>query len=67
MAIDIVCGKEVRPDDVNATVGMTVSGATDTNPIAGTKRFYEGVWYYFCSLRCRQRFMAMPDEYIAQA
>ncbi len=67
MAIDIVCGKEVRDSAVNAAVGQVSSGAPETDPAAGTKRFYKGRWYYFCSMACRHRFVATPDEYIARA
>ena len=68
MAIDIVCGKEISEASVNATVGhAAVSGAPETDPTQGTKRFYQGKWYYFCSLACRQKFVALPDEHIARA
>jgi len=67
MAIDIVCGKEVDQAAVNAAVGSVTAGAPETDPAAGTKRYYEGKWYYFCSMACRHRFVATPDEYIAGA
>lgn len=67
MAVDIVCGKEVDVAAVNTAVGHVTGGAGETDPAAGTKRFHGGKWYYFCSLACRHRFVATPDEYLAQA
>lgn len=67
MAVDIVCGKEVADSAVNESVGSVRGGANETDPSQGTKRFHEGRWYYFCSLQCRQQFVAKPDEVIAQA
>ena len=52
---------------VNATAGHIPAGAPETNPAAGTKRFHDGKWYYFCSMACRQKFVATPDEWIAKA
>ncbi len=65
--IDIVCGKDVSPEAIRRVVGQAASGAAETDPTAGTKRFYNGRWYYFCSLACRHRFLATPDEYIEKA
>ena len=65
MAVDIVCGKQVEASAVNAGVGTVSSGAPETDPSAGTKRFYQGTWYYFCSMACRHRFVATPDEFIS--
>jgi YHS domain-containing protein len=67
MAVDIVCGKDVAESAVNTGVGRVSSGAPETDPAAGTKRFYQGQWYYFCSMACRHRFVATPDAYIARA
>jgi YHS domain-containing protein len=67
MAVDIVCGKEILEKAVNATVGHIPAGAPETDPTQGTKRFYQGKWYYFCSMACRQKFVALPDEYLAKA
>lgn len=67
MVKDLVCGKEVDKAAINASVGSTPAGTAETDPGAGTKRFYEGAWYYFCSLACRYKFMATPDEYIERA
>ena len=67
MGVDIVCGKEVDEDSVNATVGEVPGGAPEVASGGGTKRFYGGTWYYFCSLHCRLLFTATPDEYIEKA
>ena len=53
MALDIVCGKELDIAAINATVGNVPAGAPETDPAAGTKCFYQGKWYYFCSMACR--------------
>ena len=63
---DPVCGTEVDTDAVNATAGQTASGATQTDPTKGTKRFHDGRWFYFDSLACRVKFMANPDEYVGK-
>lgn len=47
---DIVCGKEVDPDAV-LTTGVT-------------RWIHEGNRYYFCGLRCRNKFVADPDVYL---
>jgi YHS domain-containing protein len=62
---DPVCGKEVDTDAVNSHVDRTTSGAPESDPSKGTKRFHEGVWYYFDSLACRMRFVSNPDEYVS--
>ena len=62
MAVDIVCGKEVDKAAVNAGVGNIPAGAPETDPKQGTKSFYNGTWYYFCSMACRHKFLATPDE-----
>lgn len=67
MAVDIVCGKNVDESAVNAAVGQVAAGAPETAPTAGTKRYYGGKWYYFCSLGCRQKFVATPDEWIEKS
>jgi YHS domain-containing protein len=67
MAVDMVCGKEVDTAAVNAAVGQIQAGAPETDPEAGTKSFYEGRWYYFCSMACRHRFVATPDEFLKKA
>ncbi len=48
-------------------VGRVSAGAPETDPSAGTKRFHKGKWYYFCSMACRIKFLARPEEYIAKA
>ena len=42
------------------------AGAPETDPSAGTKRFYKGTWYYFDSMACRIKFVADPETYLAQ-
>jgi hypothetical protein len=64
MAVDIVCGKTIDVASLEAAVANVPGGAPETDPSIGTKRFYNGIWYYFCSLACRQKFVATPDEYI---
>ncbi len=64
MAVDIVCGKEVDQAGVNAHVGNISAGAPETDPGKGTKSFYNGKWYYFCSMSCRHKFIATPDEHL---
>jgi YHS domain-containing protein len=64
LAVDVVCGMEVQEQAVNAAVGYVPAGAPETDPGAGTKWFYRGKWYYFCSMGCRQRFMSSPDDFI---
>jgi len=66
MAVDIVCGREVDPAQVNATVGHIPAGAPETDPGKGTKSFHKGAWYYFCSMACRNRFMTAPEEFLAK-
>jgi len=43
-----------------------VAGATVTDPTFGTKSFHDGRWFYFCSMACRQRFIAAPARYLQQ-
>ena len=64
MAVDPVCGKEIDVAKVNAGVGHVQAGATEVDPTAGAKRFHEGTWHYFCSLACRQKFIASPTQYM---
>ncbi len=44
--------------------GRVPGGAPERASGTGAKRFYQGRWYYFCSLDCRLKFMATPDEFI---
>ena len=67
MAIDIVCGKEVAKEGIDGKVGSVMAGAAETDPTKGTKSFYNGTWYYFCSMNCRHQFVATPDEILAKA
>ncbi len=67
MARDPVCGKEVDEAAARAITGETRYGAPEVDPTKGTRRFHEGVWYYFDSLDCRSKFLASPDTYIKKA
>lgn len=66
MAVDIVCGKAVDESAINLET-RDGSVSQETPASTATKRFYCGKWYFFCSLVCRQKFVATPDEYIAQS
>ena len=66
MVKDPVCGKEVDDEKVDAADSRSVAGAPLTNPSFGTKSFHEDSWYYFCSMACRQRFIANPRRYLEQ-
>ena len=63
---DPVCGREVDTDAVDRPVGEVASGAPETDPSAGTKRFHNGKWYYFHNLECRMKFIATPDQYLGE-
>ena len=67
LALDLVCGREVAEGDVDAVTGHVPGGAPERASGTGAKRFYQGRWYYFCSLECRLKFMATPDEFIEEA
>ena len=64
LALDLVCGREIAEGDVDAVTGHVPGGAPERGSGTGAKRFYRGRWYYFCSLECRLKFMATPDEWI---
>jgi YHS domain-containing protein len=61
---DYVCGKELDPTLIDSGRGRVLGGAIETDPTQGTKILNAGKWYYFCSMRCRQRFMAGPELYL---
>ena len=61
---DVVCGREVDTDAVNRQVATDYGGVGETDPSHGTKRYYKGKWYYFCSLECRMKFTVNPEQYI---
>ncbi len=67
MPSDLVCGKEIDEAAARAETGQTRYGATEVDPQAGTRRFHDGKWYYFCSLECRTKFMGSPETYLEQA
>lgn len=64
MVKDPVCGKDVDNERIDAAESRAVSGAPLTDPSFGTKSFYDDKWYYFCSMACRQRFIASPARYL---
>jgi len=64
MAIDLVCGKEIDEEGARQSTGTTQFGAPEVDPAQGTRRFHEGVWYYFCGLECRSKFLAEPETYV---
>jgi YHS domain-containing protein len=63
MAKDPVCGKEIDETAAREVSGQTPHGANEVDPTAGTRRFHNGTWYYFCGVECRSAFMAAPDTY----
>lgn len=65
--MDVVCGRPVTDADARDKGGWPPAQAVDKGAIAATKRYHEGQWFHFCSLACRQKFIASPDTYIAQA
>ena len=58
-----VCGKDVS-ETLDTPVGTTVAGTPELDPTRGTKRYWEGTWYYFDSLSCRSRFDSAPANYM---
>lgn len=61
---DLVCGREVDPQAVDRVVRRLPNGVGETDPVAGTKRRYDGRWFYFCGLACGQRFASDPQRYV---
>lgn len=61
---DPVCKQDIDTDAVNAQVSKVASGAPETDPAQGTKRFHEGKWYYFHNLECRMKFISAPEQYL---
>lgn len=66
MVTDVVCGTQVDDELVNRGTSRVLAGAPQTDPRHGTKRIYNGQWYYFCSMACRQKFIANPRAYLGQ-
>lgn len=56
MPKDPVCGKDLEPGSVSLTSGR-----------GPTKHYHDGVWYYFCSLRCRSLFVNGIEGYVSKA
>ena len=67
MLRDPVCGKEIDEGEARAETGQTLHGAREVDPQRGTRSFYNGQWYYFCSLECRSKFLASPETYLKEA
>jgi YHS domain-containing protein len=63
MAICPVCAASVDEAAVRATTGFTAHGASESDPTAGTRQFYDGKWVYFDSLECRGKFLTNPDAF----
>ena len=64
MAKDPVCGREIDEAAAREGVGRTSQGTPVVDPEKGTRRFHEGKWYTFCSMDCRSKFMANPNQYM---
>ena len=62
-----VCQTDVDEDAARAQTGLTAHGASEVDPEKGTRRFYDGVWYYFCTLNCSSQFILNPSTYVEQA
>ena len=54
-----VCSKHVS-EDIDVPVGVTMAGSPELDPSRGTKRYWEGIWRYFCGLACRSLFDSNP-------
>jgi YHS domain-containing protein len=61
---DPVCGREVDPVEIDRVVRTLPNAVGETDPRAGTKRRYQGRWYYLCGLACGQRFASDPGRYL---
>ena len=59
-----VCKTVINEDSARATTGQTMHGANEVDPDAGTRSFFNGEWYYFCTLQCRTQFLTAPNTYI---
>ncbi len=59
-----VCKTVISEDSARATTGQTMHGANEVDPNAGTRSFFNGEWYYFCTLQCRTRFLTAPNSFI---
>ena len=44
-----VCSTDMS-EEIDTPVGRTVVGTPEIDPTRGTKRYWDGVWYYFCGL-----------------
>ncbi len=59
-----VCKTVINENSARATTGQTMYGANEVDPNAGTRSFFNGEWFYFCTLQCRTRFLTAPNTYI---
>lgn len=59
-----VCKTVINEDSARATTGQTMYGANEVDPNAGTRSFFNGEWFYFCTLQCRTRFLTAPNTFI---
>ena len=66
MPIDPVCGKVIDEGEARTQTGTTRHGAAEVDPQQGTRSFFDGVWYYFCGLACRSKFIANPTIYLTK-
>ncbi|MBI2867208.1 MAG: YHS domain-containing protein [Chloroflexi bacterium] len=64
MTHDPVCGKEVDVEQLQRQQSTLPTGAKVVDPKAGTRRYHDGKWYYFCSLDCRRKFMENPEAFV---
>lgn len=53
----------MRPSATDPVCGMSI----DPDAARGGSYEYQGRRYFFCSPRCREKFLASPPEYLAQA
>ena len=60
-----VCSTDIS-EEIDTPVGKTVVGTPEIDPSRGTKRYWDGVWYYFCGLVCRSLFDSAPGDYTAR-
>ncbi len=67
MATCPVCKTDVNEDAARAETGLTAHGASEVDPDKGTRRFYDGVWYYFDTLNCSSKFILNPSTYLEEA
>ena len=62
-----VCAEEVDEAAARSETGLTAYGASEVDPSKGTRRFYDGVWYYFDTLICSSEFILKPANYLEES